>query len=154
MCGTGDINVQDFKAHAVIVGGSWHFREKVGKSSHISYLIFYKRRAVCIDFIFFSPTTGDEVVLGSGVQFHPGRAGTSAAVHHRLLSAPPWRIQHSLPLFSDHRRPHSQHFAHCTHLVSRGSYQQTTIVFRLLLNHLCGIQVCLVNIFFKNSSRV
>lgn len=34
MCGTGDINVQDFKAHAVIVGGSWHFREKVchGKS--------------------------------------------------------------------------------------------------------------------------
>lgn len=30
MCGTGDINVQDFKAHAVIVGGSWHFREKVG----------------------------------------------------------------------------------------------------------------------------
>ncbi|KAJ3613646.1 hypothetical protein NHX12_019892 [Muraenolepis orangiensis] len=28
MCGTGDINVQDFKAHAVIVGGSWHFREK------------------------------------------------------------------------------------------------------------------------------
>uniref|UniRef100_A0A671PPW6 Apoptosis-resistant E3 ubiquitin protein ligase 1 n=1 Tax=Sinocyclocheilus anshuiensis TaxID=1608454 RepID=A0A671PPW6_9TELE len=31
MCGTGDINVQDFKAHAVIVGGSWHFREKVMK---------------------------------------------------------------------------------------------------------------------------
>lgn len=29
MCGTGDINVQDFKTHAVIVGGSWHFREKV-----------------------------------------------------------------------------------------------------------------------------
>lgn len=31
MCGTGDINVQDFKAHAVIVGGSWHFREKVSQ---------------------------------------------------------------------------------------------------------------------------
>ncbi|XP_048830643.1 apoptosis-resistant E3 ubiquitin protein ligase 1 isoform X1 [Brienomyrus brachyistius] len=31
MCGTGDISVQDFKAHAVIVGGSWHFREKVMK---------------------------------------------------------------------------------------------------------------------------
>ncbi|XP_077586698.1 apoptosis-resistant E3 ubiquitin protein ligase 1 [Stigmatopora nigra] len=31
MCGTGDINVQDFKAHAVIIGGSWHFREKVMK---------------------------------------------------------------------------------------------------------------------------
>ncbi|XP_067312109.1 apoptosis-resistant E3 ubiquitin protein ligase 1 isoform X2 [Pseudorasbora parva] len=31
MCGTGDINVLDFKAHAVIVGGSWHFREKVMK---------------------------------------------------------------------------------------------------------------------------
>lgn len=29
MCGTGDINVSDFKAHAVVVGGSWHFREKV-----------------------------------------------------------------------------------------------------------------------------
>ncbi|KAG8126323.1 putative Protein KIAA0317-like protein [Naja naja] len=29
MCGTGDINVCDFKAHAVVVGGSWHFREKV-----------------------------------------------------------------------------------------------------------------------------
>lgn len=40
MCGTGDINVQDFKAHAVIVGGSWHFREKVcsGKSVSISSL--------------------------------------------------------------------------------------------------------------------
>lgn len=31
MCGTGDINVQDFKAHAVIVGGLWHFREKVSR---------------------------------------------------------------------------------------------------------------------------
>ncbi|XP_050811636.1 apoptosis-resistant E3 ubiquitin protein ligase 1 isoform X3 [Gopherus flavomarginatus] len=29
MCGTGDISVCDFKAHAVLVGGSWHFREKV-----------------------------------------------------------------------------------------------------------------------------
>ncbi|XP_004699091.1 apoptosis-resistant E3 ubiquitin protein ligase 1 [Echinops telfairi] len=29
MCGTGDISVSDFKAHAVVVGGSWHFREKV-----------------------------------------------------------------------------------------------------------------------------
>lgn len=29
MCGTGDINALDFKAHAVIVGGSWHFKEKV-----------------------------------------------------------------------------------------------------------------------------
>ncbi|MGH0151289.1 UNVERIFIED_CONTAM: hypothetical protein FKN15_041032 [Acipenser sinensis] len=28
MCGTGDINALDFKAHAVIVGGSWHFKEK------------------------------------------------------------------------------------------------------------------------------
>ncbi|XP_055496102.1 apoptosis-resistant E3 ubiquitin protein ligase 1 isoform X2 [Leucoraja erinacea] len=31
MCGTGNINVPDFKTHAVIVGGSWHFREKVMK---------------------------------------------------------------------------------------------------------------------------
>ncbi|XP_064881770.1 apoptosis-resistant E3 ubiquitin protein ligase 1 [Oncorhynchus nerka] len=31
LCGTGDIDVQDFKAHAVVVGGSWHFREKVMK---------------------------------------------------------------------------------------------------------------------------
>ncbi|XP_061751046.1 apoptosis-resistant E3 ubiquitin protein ligase 1 isoform X1 [Nerophis ophidion] len=31
MCGTGDINVQDFRTYAVIVGGSWHFREKVMK---------------------------------------------------------------------------------------------------------------------------
>lgn len=37
MCGTGDINVQDFKAHAVIVGGSWHFREKV-RHGRFSYL--------------------------------------------------------------------------------------------------------------------
>ncbi|KAM8921191.1 apoptosis-resistant E3 ubiquitin protein ligase 1 [Pelodytes ibericus] len=29
MCGTGHIAVQDFRAHAVIIGGSWHFREKV-----------------------------------------------------------------------------------------------------------------------------
>lgn len=39
MCGTGDINVQDFKAHAVIVGGSWHFREKVSP-----------RNSVCVSF--------------------------------------------------------------------------------------------------------
>ncbi|XP_060685378.1 LOW QUALITY PROTEIN: apoptosis-resistant E3 ubiquitin protein ligase 1 [Hemiscyllium ocellatum] len=31
MCGTGNISVPDFKTHAVIVGGSWHFREKVMK---------------------------------------------------------------------------------------------------------------------------
>ncbi|XP_072895355.1 apoptosis-resistant E3 ubiquitin protein ligase 1 isoform X2 [Hemitrygon akajei] len=31
MCGTGNINVPDFKTHAVIVGGSWYFREKVMK---------------------------------------------------------------------------------------------------------------------------
>ncbi len=36
MCGTGDINVQDFKAHAVIVGGSWHFREKVCHGNSLS----------------------------------------------------------------------------------------------------------------------
>lgn len=29
MCGTGDINVSDFKAHVIVVGGSWHFREKI-----------------------------------------------------------------------------------------------------------------------------
>ncbi|KAM5129254.1 apoptosis-resistant E3 ubiquitin protein ligase 1 isoform 1-T2 [Mantella aurantiaca] len=29
MCGTGHIAVQDFQAHAVLIGGSWHFREKV-----------------------------------------------------------------------------------------------------------------------------
>lgn len=38
MCGTGDINVQDFKAHAVIVGGSWHFREKVSHGNSVSVL--------------------------------------------------------------------------------------------------------------------
>eukprot|EP00062_Callorhinchus_milii_P022263 gi/632979857/ref/XP_007906708.1/ PREDICTED: apoptosis-resistant E3 ubiquitin protein ligase 1 isoform X2 [Callorhinchus milii] len=31
MCGTGNISVADFKTHAVTVGGSWHFREKVMK---------------------------------------------------------------------------------------------------------------------------
>lgn len=40
MCGTGDINVQDFKAHAVIVGGSWHFREKV---SHRNSVFFQQK---------------------------------------------------------------------------------------------------------------
>ncbi|XP_069493738.1 apoptosis-resistant E3 ubiquitin protein ligase 1 isoform X2 [Ambystoma mexicanum] len=29
MCGTGDINISDFKAHVIVVGGSWHFREKI-----------------------------------------------------------------------------------------------------------------------------
>ncbi|XP_063804382.1 apoptosis-resistant E3 ubiquitin protein ligase 1 [Pseudophryne corroboree] len=29
MCGTGHIAVQDFQAHAVVIGGSWLFREKV-----------------------------------------------------------------------------------------------------------------------------
>lgn len=40
MCGTGDINVQDFKAHAVIVGGSWHFREKVSHGIFFSFFFF------------------------------------------------------------------------------------------------------------------
>lgn len=38
MCGTGDISVCDFKAHAVVVGGSWHFREKVNEKVSPSYL--------------------------------------------------------------------------------------------------------------------
>nr|XP_033807473.1 apoptosis-resistant E3 ubiquitin protein ligase 1 isoform X4 [Geotrypetes seraphini] len=29
MCGTGNISISDFRTHAVVVGGSWHFREKV-----------------------------------------------------------------------------------------------------------------------------
>lgn len=36
MCGTGDISVSDFKAHAVVVGGSWHFREKVSGPNFLS----------------------------------------------------------------------------------------------------------------------
>lgn len=39
MCGTGDISVCDFKAHAVVVGGSWHFREKVGEKLSPSCLL-------------------------------------------------------------------------------------------------------------------
>ncbi|XP_068110632.1 apoptosis-resistant E3 ubiquitin protein ligase 1 isoform X2 [Hyperolius riggenbachi] len=40
MCGTGHIAVQDFKAHAVVVGGSWHFQEKLqpAVSAHIRLL--------------------------------------------------------------------------------------------------------------------
>ncbi|XP_030069725.1 apoptosis-resistant E3 ubiquitin protein ligase 1 isoform X3 [Microcaecilia unicolor] len=29
MCSTGNISISDFRTHAVVVGGSWHFREKV-----------------------------------------------------------------------------------------------------------------------------
>ena len=43
MCGTGDINVQDFKAHAVIVGGSWHFREKVCHGNSLFSFSFNSR---------------------------------------------------------------------------------------------------------------
>lgn len=39
MCGTGDISVCDFKAHAVVVGGSWHFREKVNERVSPSCLL-------------------------------------------------------------------------------------------------------------------
>lgn len=39
MCGTGDISVCDFKAHAVVVGGSWHFREKVNERVSSSCLL-------------------------------------------------------------------------------------------------------------------
>lgn len=41
MCGTGDINVQDFKAHAVIVGGSWHFREKVSHRVFAGFILCF-----------------------------------------------------------------------------------------------------------------
>lgn len=118
MCGTGNINVQDFKAHAVIVGGSWHFREKVSHKIFIffSLLVFCNQDVwACL----FWVATGDEVVLGRGVQLHPGGASSSAAVHHRLLSAAPGRIQHPLPLLPDHRCTHTQHAAHRTHVVSK-----------------------------------
>lgn len=59
------------------------------------------------------------MVLGRGVQLHSGGVGSSAAVHHRLFSASPRGIQHPLPLLPDHRCPHTQHLAHCTHVVSR-----------------------------------
>lgn len=39
MCGTGDISVCDFKAHAVVVGGSWHFREKASERIFPSCLL-------------------------------------------------------------------------------------------------------------------
>lgn len=118
MCGTGDINVQDFKAHAVIVGGLWHFREKV---SHEEVRPRRQRWAVAnvSERHCFFCLAGDEVVLGRGVQLHSGRVGPSVAVHHRLLPAAPRRIQHPLPLLPDHRRPDAQHPAHCTHVVSR-----------------------------------
>lgn len=103
MCGTGDINVQDFKAHAVIVGGSWHFREKVCHGKSVA--IFANSRAL-MEMLFYA-VTGDEVVLGRGVQLHTGGAGSSAAVHHRLLSASSWGIQHSLSLFPDYRCPNT-----------------------------------------------
>lgn len=91
MCGTGDINVQDFKAHAVIVGGSWHFREKVSHRFFGGFFaLFFRNRDVyaCLSWV----ATGDEVVLGRGVQLHPGGASSPAAVHHRLLSAAPGGI--------------------------------------------------------------
>lgn len=59
------------------------------------------------------------MVLGGGVQLHPGGVGSSTAVHHRLLPASPRGFQHPLPLFPDHCCPHTQHLAHRTHLVSR-----------------------------------
>lgn len=71
---------------------------------------------------------GDEVVLGSGVQLHPGGTGTSAAVHHWLVSASTRGVQHSVPLLSDHRCPDTQHFAHCTHLVSKMSLKDAIFV--------------------------
>lgn len=123
MCGTGDINVQDFKAHAVIVGGSWHFREKVSPGASLAGVFLQlQRRSVWLTVLYSRP--GDEVVLGRGVQLHPGGAGPAAAVHHRLLPAPARRLQHPLPLLPDHRRPHTQHLAHRTHLVSTDTQTQ------------------------------
>lgn len=115
MCGTGDINVQDFKAHAVIVGGSWHFREKVSHGGFCLFYFMFQLVWACLS----SVATGDEVVLGRGVQLHPGGVGSSAAVHHRLLSAAPGGIQHPLPLLPDHCRAHTQHATHRTHVVSK-----------------------------------
>lgn len=49
MCGTGDISVCDFKAHAVVVGGSWHFREKVSDRVSISCLLLLVSPATAED---------------------------------------------------------------------------------------------------------
>lgn len=69
------------------------------------------------------------MVLGRGVQLHPGGASSSAAVHHRLLSATPGRIQHPMPLFPDHRGAHTQHAAHRTHVVSKKTQKNTGMGF-------------------------
>ena len=41
MCGTGDISVSDFKAHAVVIGGSWHFREKVSEPKFFQLNLYH-----------------------------------------------------------------------------------------------------------------
>lgn len=61
---------------------------------------------------------GNEMVLGGGVILHTGRIGAFVAVHHWLLAAPTWWLQYALPLLPDYSSSHTQHAAHCTHLVS------------------------------------
>ncbi len=58
------------------------------------------------------------MVLGGGVILHTGRISTFVAVHHWLLAAPPRWLQYALPLLPDYSSSHTQHAAHCTHLVS------------------------------------
>ncbi|KAF3844777.1 hypothetical protein F7725_007940 [Dissostichus mawsoni] len=102
MCGTGDINVQDFKAHAVIVGGSWHFREKVMKWFWAVVSSFTRRSwPVCCS----SPPAP---------------------------LTPPRGIQHPLPLFPDHCCPHTQHLAHCTHVLCLPTYDSYEELHKML----------------------
>lgn len=93
--------------------------QRESKSEEFCFLPAEKQASVQdVSTCLFSVATGDEVVLGRGVQLHPGGVGSSLAVHHWLLSTSPRGIQHTLPLIPDHCCPHSQHAAHCTHMVS------------------------------------
>lgn len=109
-------------------------------------LFFFRNQNVwaCLSWV----ATGDEVVLGRGVQLHPGGASSSAAVHHRLLSAAPGGIQHSLPLLPDHRCAHTQHAAHCTHVVSKKTQADVLIWSGLM----CHTQHITVSVFPTETS--
>ncbi|NXY43972.1 AREL1 ligase, partial [Ceuthmochares aereus] len=101
MCGTGDISVSDFKANAVVVGGSWHFREKVMRWFWTVVSSFTQEElARLLQF-----TTGSsQLPPGGFAALCPSFQIIAAPTHSTLPTAHTWQL--CLPTYDSYEEVH------------------------------------------------
>ncbi|XP_010152387.1 PREDICTED: apoptosis-resistant E3 ubiquitin protein ligase 1, partial [Eurypyga helias] len=103
MCGTGDISVCDFKIHAVVVGGSWHFRMKVmGWFWTVVSSFTQEELARLLQF-----TTGSsQLPPGGFAALHPSFQIIAAPTHNTLPTAHTCFNQLCLPTYDSYEEMH------------------------------------------------